>query len=446
MTLTEAAFWTKRLGVIAGGAFLVILIIVFVVVSTGKNPTRPPEYLNPNFACTETAEEFLNKAKIEIPSLPIDPDSEAIFELATPTGKVNELPHVVNVYKFENPRQTIDAQAQAKIKAGKLGFDKEKIIIPDTSTYMWRDEVNGRTLTMKAKNLNFVLETDLRKMQRATSQGVVPSEQSAKTTAQNVLRSAGLFNESGGYHTPDIETTYINLNPDGSFSKASSASEAELIKVDFTREKSMITISTELAGADKMIKELADSTGRDPKTISRTINDKKMEYFTFDTRVVLPRSKDSNITVYIGASEKENKLSGGLASTYRIEYTYWPTSLDACGTYPLISTREAVDQVMNGKGSIAYLYNKEGDYISEYIQKNVRQFKINKNVRILYYETTEEQDFLLPIYLISGEAIFDDNSTGLFDIYYPAIDYDNIKNKIIQKQTPIVEEKKDSFF
>ena len=444
MTLTEAAFWTKRFGVIAGGAFLVVLIIVFIVVSTEQKPTRPPEYLNPNFACTETAEEFLKKTKIEIPSLPIDPDSEAIFELATPTGKVNELPHVVNVYKFENPRQTIDAQVQAKIKAGKLGFDKEKIIIPDTSTYMWKDEVNGRTLTMKAKNLNFVLETDLKRMQRITSQGVVPSEQNAKTTAQNVLRSAGLFNESGECHTPATETTYININPDGTFSKASSASEAELIKVDFPREKSMITISAEFEGSDKMIKELADSTEREPKTISRTINDKKVEFFTFDTRVVLPKSKDSNISVYVGASEKDSKLSGGLSSVYRIEYTYWPTSLDACGTYPLISTREAVNQVMNRKGSIGYLYDKGKDYISEYVQKNVKQFRIKKNVRILYYESTEELNFLLPIYLISGEAVFSDGSTGDFDIYYPAIDYDNIKDKVVQKQKP-VEEKKNSF-
>ncbi len=445
MTLTEAAFWTKRFGVILGGALLIIVIIVLIVVSGTKKPTRPPEYLNPNFACTEKATEFLEKAQIDIPSLPIDASSEAIFELATPTGKVNELPSVINVYKFENPKQRIDAQINAKILAGKLGFDKEKIIIPNTSTYMWKDEANGRTLTVKAKNMNFILETDISKIRSTTSDTAVPSESNAKSLAQNILNLSGLKDSSEGYPTTNIEITYINLNVDGSFSKASSPSDAELIKVDFFREKPMISISTELAGAERMVKELTAVTEREPRTVKRTINDKRVELYTFDTRVVLPKSRDANISVYIGAENKDTKLSGALSSTYRIEYTYWPISLDACGTYPLISTRTAVNDVMEGKGSIAYLYEKDGDYIAEYKQRNVKRFRINSNVKILYYETPEEQNFLLPIYLISGEAIFDDESTGLFDIYYPAIDYSKIKDKIVQKQVP-VEEKKNSFF
>jgi len=445
MTLTEAAFWTKRFGVIAGGALLVIVVIVLIVVSGIKQPTRPPEYLNPNFACTETATEFLEKAKIEIPSLPIDPNSEAIFELATPTGKVNELPSVVNVYKFENPTQRIYAQSNAKVLAGKLGFDKEKIIIPDTSTYVWKDEKNRRTLTVKAKNLNFVLETDASKIRSSTYNATVPSEQNAKATAQNILNLTGLKDSAEGYPTSNTNITYINLNADGSFDMAPSPSDAELIRVDFFREKPMISISTELAGADRMVKELTAVTEEEPRTVKRTVNDKRIDLFTFDTRVVLPRSKNTNISVYIGAENKDAKLPGGLSSTYRIEYTYWPISLDPCGTYPLINTRTAVNEVMEGKGSIAYLYEKDGDYVTEYKQRNVKRFRIKSNVKILYYETPEEQNFLLPIYLITGEAVFDDDTTGSFDIYYPAIDYSKIQNKVVVKEKPI-QDKGDSFF
>ncbi|MGI6484299.1 MAG: hypothetical protein ACOX0R_01580 [Candidatus Dojkabacteria bacterium] len=444
MTLTEASFWTKRFGVIGGAALLIILTIIIIVVYTGNKPSIPQEYLLPNYGCTEKAEEFLQKAKIEIPSLEIDPNSEAVFNILTPTGKINELPSVVNVYKFENPTQSWSSQAYAKVLAGNLGFDKEKIIIEDIYTYKWRDNVNLRTLVVNAKNLNFTLETDPQRIRNVSDQESLPSEQSAKSTAQNILRTKGLLDNSSEYSFKITKTTYINLNADGTFSKALSASEAELIKVDFSREKSMITFSSELVGTDKMIKDFTASTGTEPQTVKRTINDKSVEFYTFDTRVVLPKSQDSNISVYIGPEDKKSKLSGGLTSTYKIDYTYWPISFDPCGTYPLIPTATAVNEVSKGNGSIAYLYEKDGDDISGYRQKNVKQFRINTNVKILYYETPEEQDFLVPIYLISGEAVFNDDTTGLFDIYYPAIDYNNIKDKVIQKQIP-VEEKKNSF-
>lgn len=443
MTLTEASFWTKRFGVIAAGVFFIIIVIVMIVVFIDIG-VDPKEYITPNYACTEKKEEFLEKGKIEIPSLGIDSESAATFDILTPTGKINELPPVVNVYKFENPTQSWSSQTNAKILAGKLGFEKEKIIIEDTSTYKWRDITNARTLTVDAKNLNFVLETDASKIRSVSTTSVIPNDQAAKSTAQNVLNASGLMDNNSGYSSGNLRITYINLNPDGSFSRALSASEAELIKVDFTREKSMITFSSELVGADRMLKDFTASTGTEPKTVKRTINDKTIELYTFDTRVVLPQSQNSNISVYIGAQDKDSKLSTGLSSTYRIEYTYWPISLDACGTYPLIPTSTAVDEVTKGKGSIAYLYEKDGDYITGYTQKNVKQFRINTNVKILYYETPEEQNFLVPIYLISGEAVFNDDTTGLFDIYYPAIDYNNIQDKVIVKDKP-ADEKKNPF-
>ena len=85
MTLTEAAFWTKRFGVIAGGAF-VIFIIVILVLTLGQTDTMPPEYLTANFACTETKEEFLDH-KLNIPSLNLADGSEMVFEISTDTGK-----------------------------------------------------------------------------------------------------------------------------------------------------------------------------------------------------------------------------------------------------------------------------------------------------------------------------------------------------------------------
>ena len=433
MTLTEASFWTKRFGIIAAITVMIIFIILLIVVS-GKKPTVPQEYLSANFACTETAEEFLEKAKITIPSLKIDPDSISQFEELTKTGKINELPSVINVYKFENPTQSWTSETNATILAGKLGFDKEKINKDDLGYYKWRDNIYKRTLVVNAKNLNFVLETDISRINETKKLGVVPDENSAKSTALNVLNQTGLISIKDEFLTANMTVTYIDIDLDGTFKKASSQADAELVRVDFVRERSMITFSTKLVGADQMVKEFSKVTNKEPKITKKTINDKAVEFYTYDTPIVLDNYRESNISVWIGNQEKDSKLTKGLSSTYRIEFTYWPISYDPCGTYPLIPTSTAVEEVKKGNGSITFLYEDNGDYISGYVQKNVKTFRIINDVRLFYYESPEELNFLVPIYLISGEAVFADGTDGEFNIYYPAIDYNNLKDKIIIKQ------------
>lgn len=56
MTLTEAAHWTKRFGVIGGVGMglLIIIAIVLIGINAAKDPT---DFLTSNYACTEKKEE-----------------------------------------------------------------------------------------------------------------------------------------------------------------------------------------------------------------------------------------------------------------------------------------------------------------------------------------------------------------------------------------------------
>ena len=54
-------------------------------------------------------------------------------------------------------------------------------------------------------------------------------------------------------------------------------------------------------------------------------------------------------------------------------------------------------------------------------------------------------DYMVPLYLISGEAIFTNDTKGEFEFYYPAINYDVIQNKI-ELPEPVVETKNTSLF
>ncbi len=429
MTLTEAAFWTKRFGVIAVAVVFVFVVVIVILISS-QSKSVLPQYISPNFACTEERTEFLTH-KLEIPSLDLASGSGMYFELQTDTGKVDALPQIINVYRFENPTQSLSSQAEAKVLANKLGFSSEKITRNGTESYSWSD--TNRSLVIYAKNLNFKMTTNTSYIKQVAQNGTMPTEQEAKSIATNFLRSIGFSYDDYSNGTPT--TTLINLNPDGSYSQASSLSEAELIRVDFNREKSMITIPSNVAGAENMVNAYKRNLG-EPDTQSTLINDEKINIYTFNTAVTFLKPTKSNITVYVGV--QADKYEKYLSAIYGIDYTYWPVEESTCGTYELITPSTAIERVQAGEASLVSLTDINGDTVTEYTPRAVKKFTI-MYVNIIYLEVEEEQTFLQPVYVISGEVIFSNDTKGEFDFYYPAIDYDNVQNKVIQKEPEIVE-------
>ena len=435
MTLTEAAFWTRRFGVIALGVLLILILLVFAL--TYKGPTKPPQqYVTANFACTEKREDFLETNKLDLPSLNLASGSEMFFEINTDTGKINKLPQIVNVYKYNNPTQVWDSSSRAKSLAKKMGFEDDKMSRGREGYYEWINSAARKTLSVNAKNQNFVMKSDPLYVKKIAETSTVPSEQEAKSKARNALNSLSLLSSDLG---DNAEVVYITINPDGSFSRARSASEAHLIKVSFFRVKSLVTIRSDLVGAKEMVASFEKTMGEKAVKETSIVNDKRVELSTFNTRIVLPKSQDSNISVYVGVNDSTQK--GSFSQIYQIEYTYWPLSVEPCGTYELVDPKDALEKIQNGEGKIAYLYDVEGDYISEYSPRVVKRFVVNQDMKLYYYEAPHEQNFLQPIYVLSGEVIFEGDVKGNFDIYYPAIDYGLVQDKIVLPE-PKVQEKK----
>ena len=427
MTLTEAAFWTKRFGVIALGAFVLFVGVVLIIALSSAGPPPPPrQYLEPNFACTPTRDEFLQH-RLEIPSLQLAEGTEMSFDIRTDTGKIDSLPDIINVYRFNNRTQSITAQADAKILARAMGFEPDIIQRVTTEAYRWVDQASGRTLEILARNLNFNLRTDVAVMRNSSAQGTLPSEQEARSIAVNALNSIGVYppDYTGGNH----RTTLININPDGSFRKASSLAEADLVRVDFVRTKSMITIPSDIEGAERMISDFSRRTLIQPIEENRVINDQRITVFTFNTLVSFPETQRSNITVYVGPSI--SGVSGRMNQIYQIDYTYWPIASESCGTYQLIGPELAIERVQRGEGSLVYLFNTGigADDVVDYMPRIVRKFEVLE-VFLVYFEGREELEFLQPVYLVSGEATFDDGTKGSFDFFYPAINYDIVQDRI----------------
>jgi hypothetical protein len=441
MTLTEAAFWTKRVGIILGA--VVGLFFILIIILTSGNPTPPPEYEEANFACTETKEEFLEN-RLEIPSLEVNADSENVFEIQTDTGKVNDLSslEIINVHQYKIKTQPIDSLIQAKGIAATLGFEEEDVFRKGTTDYIWDNRLNSRSLNVNAKTLNFIMTTDASYVRDIARENPVPTENEAIALAKNAIRKLDILGSDYNYNAAgNITTHLIDINPDKSYSEAPSLADAELIRVDLHKSKPMISVRDNIQNSSAIINNLSNTIG-EPTEEEVIINDKRVKVFNYSTIVTYPNPTTSNVSIYIGPEDENSKI---LPNVYRIEFTYWQLEQESCGTYELVSPSYAIDKVQNGEGSLVYLNDKDGDEVEEYQPRSVEKYTVY-NIDIAYYESINQPTFLQPIYVISGDATFKNGNRGEFHFFYPAINYDIVEDRKEIEEAPIEEDSSPTGF
>lgn len=429
MTLTEAAFWTKRFGVILLVLLALFSVTVIIITSTSSQPL-PPEYLQANYACTNTKDEFIIN-KLDIPSLDVNSDSENIYELQTDTGKVNDLSalRIINVHKYREKTQQLDSQIKAKEIATSLGFEAEDIYRKGTTDYIWTSEVNSRSLNVEAKTLNFTMTTKSSYIRDVAKENPLVSINEAISQAKNVIRRLDILGSDYNYNdTGNITTHLVDINPDGTFSEAPSLAEAELIKVDFRKSKPMISIKETVENSQAIINSLNNQIGESIED-EIIVNGERIKVYDYSTVVTYSNPSSSNISVYVGPEDPNSEL---LPYIYGINFIYWQLEAESCGTYELVSPSTALQKVQEGEGSLVYLNDKNGDEIENYQPRSVQKYTIY-DIDIAYYESSNQPAFLQPIYVITGETLFNDSSKGEFHIFYPAINYDIVQDKSIEE-------------
>ncbi len=427
MTLTEAAHWTKKLIWFVVAGFILFIVLVIVLINNSR-PQNLPQYMTPNFACTNTKDEFL-RHKLEIPSIDYTIESSAeAFSLETQTGRIDQLPEIINVYRYDNPGQVLTAQDEAKNLAEALGFEPDKMQRIGTTVYRWADNEN-RTLTVQARNLTFELKFDF-KEEEARPGTDLPTEPQAIKIAQDFLTTVYMLHRDYAQEMPT--TLDIALDQNGIFREAKYKQETDLIRVDFTRQASMITIPSNIDEAPE-IRAMLENKGHTSKEEDAVTPQGRLTYYKFNTQIVTLDPFKSNITMYIGAPHP--KLKGrGINRIYGIDYNNWIIEPEYCGTYKLVNPAQVLTHVQNGEASLVYLNENDGDKVLQEGTKNVRSFII-REISLLYYDAPHEQEFLQPVYEIAGEAIFTNGNTGIFAFYYPAIDYDFIQDSAATQES-----------
>jgi hypothetical protein len=418
MTLTEAAFWTKKIGVVALILFAFFIILLLIILKPQSN-VLPPKYLEPNFACTQTPNEFLENI-LTIPSLELLNEGEVEFAIQTDSGKLDDLPEVVNVYRYTNLEQSITSQTDAKALASKLGFEPERIR-RSTSEYLWSDNEKQRDLTVNARDLNFTYKTRINKIRELRKTSDLPTESDAISLATNALRALGILNDEYTFVKPSVYL--IDINPDDTYSQADSLLNAELIRVDFHRWVPLISIPSNVQNSERITSYLT-KRGLTYEIGEMTVDDTTIEVYNFSTLMTYQNPAKSNISVYVGPEDKSLLTFGYI---HQIEYKTWDIEIESCGTYPLLNPNVAQQRIQNGEGSLSLL-NYNNDEVSQYTPQSVKKYFIT-DLYITYYEGLFEQKFLQPVYLFSGVAELENSSSVEFYIYYPAIDYNNLQEK-----------------
>lgn len=276
------------------------------------------------------------------------------------------------------------------------------------------------------------MKTDVERIREIRRELDLPTEREAPSLATNTLRSLGVLEQVYTDVQPTVHL--IDINPDGSYSQAESLVTAELIRVDFLRKVPMISIATNIENAQQMVdsltkKELTYEIGE------QIVNDERVDVYNFSTLLTYQYPVKTNISVYVGPKDDDNKI---FPNIYQIEYSTWSVENQACGTYELISPSLALQRIQEGEGSLVYL-NSSGDEVVGYTPQSVNKFRVD-NIYITYYEGLLEQQYLQPVYMVEGQAELKGGERADFFIYYPAINYDIVQDRIDLPPATIKEE------
>lgn len=319
-TLTETAYWTKR--ILAGLGLFFIVVIIFKL-SLGfyrsyQESRRPPPPPTP-------APLFGKLPKLILPTPEPEIRRPTTYAIETLTGTIPEGPPIGTVY-FMPPRPgyTFFTSERAKDFARKFGF-REEPVRTSGEEFFWEDpELPGRTFRMNIFTYNF-------EMKYATNSATFPkgtlmSKSQAENFARNFLAERRLLSDD--LARGEATSRYLRLEG-GTIQPVINITDANLIRVDFFRQG---------------IEELP----------------------------VLPERFDQSLVYFLISGSKDRKKQ-----ILELHYTHWPIDYENFATYPLKSGGEAYQELEQGGGTIVSGKNLTRGVIREvylaYLETEIHQ-------------------------------------------------------------------------
>lgn len=411
LTLTEAVFWTRRLGIfVVAGIGLLIFIRILIAIFAGA-PGAESKYLTANNGCK------VDMPDLVLTSLPLAENAEPTITLETPEGILPDLPKVVNVFKYEHPGQSLNALEDSTVLAESLGFPREERRKKTDTDYSWTDIGGLRQLDLNLENLNFFLtKSDFSQPlpQPVGEPIVIPTEEEARVNAFRWLKQLGLATTD--YTEENSIVYFLKIDSSGSLSLTTSRQNADLVRVDFLRKRDLIYIESDLSAAENLGQAIQDKliSGKGKNAAGETI-----DVLTYPTEIVTNNPDKGNISITFNGLTMTN--SNGDTNLWQMEYFNWRIAEKSCGTYSLIEPSEAFEEVKSGNGYLVKLQKKfGGDPFQKYTPQVVKNVVI-LDIQLAYLDARVKQPYLQPVYVLTGDALMGDNTKADIVFYVPAL-------------------------
>jgi len=344
-SLTEASIISRKF-IRYSIYFLILLASARFLFNTAKSiyltifPPPPPE------------------ATVAFGQLPFLPFPEKEFpkdlniKVETADGKMPEFPDQLPVYLMPPIPQNIKALDEAKNIAKELNFNPNGSPLLESTPSVYRFPKVSSPSSLRMNIITKIFSIDYDTLQNpAVTLGRPPSIEQATSQVFSYLKGAGLLVGDLEKGVTSGQFYKVEVNK---FVPVSSQSEANLVKVNLFRK----------------------NYGPDDAYLGMT-----------------PDFPEANVWFIVGAT--------GTRDVIRAEYYYFPIDSTKSGTYPLLTSQEALDKLNDEK---AFLVSHSGS------SKNVTVRKIY----LAYYDSGQYAEYYQPIVVFEG----DDN----FLAYVPAVE------------------------
>jgi hypothetical protein len=356
------------------GAGITVIIVIVLIVQLGiiiKNILFPPPIQPPNHA-------FDTLPAIDFPQN-ITSD-KLTYTLNTITGTLPEFPDRLNVFQIQQPQPNFLNLNKAKEKAAKLGFLNDKGgASPETNlgdaTYQWTKEGSvSKRLTINIITFDLAFTSNYLTSPTVLEAKNLGNSKSAVDATKDFLNNIGLnFPDIVYEKTLNAETNkpYVTKPQlfsieNGTLVPTTSLSKTQVIRVDLYQKNMTYALNTGVSEVTGGFKKL-----------------------DIDLPILYPRPPYSTMHFWL-ASEA---LGPEVYAANFIHKNIIQDEKAEQATYPIKTSQEAYDELVNGKAYIASYFGFE------------KEIKI-QNVFLAYFLGEDPQEYLMPIIVLEGDNGF----------------------------------------
>lgn len=296
------------------------------------------------------------------------------YELNTTSGGLpTDIPEKITVYEYDNNTFSFSAGKNAQDDALVLGFTDENLTSNlETDIYTWRKPQEQSSLRIIINTRELELSTNLISQADRFSPGSITAN-SALNNAESIIEQINRLDDRL-YRAGD-RTVSLGKYVGQLIVETTTSIDAQLARVDFFR---------------------SIGTGRN-------------EY-----PILGPDPKKGLIHMILGSSGRGFQV-------LVLEAYAWSIDTQSNASYPIISVREAWQQITSNNGVVSNVKPTNVSPFTNVATARVDRVLVN-DIYIAYYDSEELQTYLQPVYVFEGNYTNTTGETGEITVYFPAID------------------------